>query len=154
MQLHIHARDFARTSILSLGYNLSERSNPGDLRRLIGQLRPEDCGYELIRIGAPADGGYLIPNDLNGSEYCFSPGVSTISTFENHLAEWNIKSFLADYSNECPPIIRPEFVFDKKCLGCGIDGNHITLSAWKERYLPRYQGDLLLQMDIEGSEYA
>ena len=154
MQLHIHARDFARTSILSLGYNLSERSNPGDLRRLIGQLRPEDCGYELIRIGAPADGGYLIPNDLNGIEYCFSPGVSTISTFENHLADWNIKSFLADYSIECPPIIRPEFVFDKKFLGCGNYGNYITLSAWKEQYLPRYQGDLLLQMDIEGSEYS
>jgi len=154
MQLHVHALEFARTSILSLGYNLSERTDLDGLRRLICRLRPKDCGYELIRIGAAGDGGYLIPNDLSGIEYCFSPGVSTISDFENQLADMGIRSFLADYSVECPSITRPELVFDKKFLGCGNYGNYMTLSAWKEKYLRGYEGELLLQMDIEGSEYC
>ncbi len=120
---------------------------------LIKRLRPLDCGTDLIRIGGEGDGGYLIPNDLEGIEYCFSPGVSSVSDFENHLADLHIKSFLADYSVANPPVIRPEIVFDKKFLGASDRDPYITLASWKEKYLKDYSGDLLLQMDIEGSEY-
>lgn len=150
----LHTRESVRSWIFSLGYNLSERADLLALRRLITQLRPKDCGKELIRIGGAADGGYLIPSDLEGIEYCFSPGVSTISDFENQLADLKIKSFLADYSVASPAIMRPEFVFDKKFLGCGNYGNYMTLAFWKKKYLEDYNGDLLLQMDIEGSEYS
>ncbi len=33
-------------------------------------------------MGGENDGGYLVPDDLEGIEYCFSPGVSNIATFE------------------------------------------------------------------------
>jgi hypothetical protein len=120
---------------------------------LIRALRPQDCGKELIRIGGMGDGGYLIPDDLVGIEYCFSPGVSTVSNFENHLADLKIKSFLADYSVDSPPVARPEFIFDKKFLGANNHGEFMTLSSWKNKYLGDYTGDLMLQMDIEGFEY-
>lgn len=125
-----------------------------DIRALMHRLRPLDCGFDLIRIGANGDGGYLIPNDLEGIEYCFSPGVSVIADFENQLADRQIRSFLADYSVDRPPIERPEFIFDKKYLGPSDGDKFITLSSWKEKYLKDYSRDLLLQMDIEGSEYA
>jgi hypothetical protein len=93
------------------------RTNVTDILDLMQKMRPQDCGIDLIRIGGSGDGGYLIPDDLEGLEYCFSPGVSTVSDFENHLADLHISSYLADYSVPSPPIDRPEFTFDPKFLG-------------------------------------
>lgn len=134
-------------------FGLTRRTSDAELRGLIQRLRPVDCGRELIRIGARGDGGYLVPEDLDGIEYCFSPGVSTVSAFENQLADRYIKSFLADYSVDAPSLARPEFTFDKKFLGPADEGNYMTLESWKNRYLRDYVGDLILQMDIEGMEY-
>ena len=142
-----------RSALFHFGYNVSRQTSDADLETLIAKLRPADCGIELIRIGGEADGGYLVPNDLAGIEYCFSPGVSTVADFENGLAELGIRSFLADYSVDAPPVQRPEFVFDKKFLGATDHDPFMTLYSWKNKYLKDYRGDLLLQMDIEGAEY-
>jgi Methyltransferase FkbM domain len=142
-----------RSGPLALGLNVTAQTKPAYVRDLIRKLRPQDCGKDLIRIGGKKDGGYLIPDDLEGIEYCFSPGVSNVSDFENDLADRHIKSFLADYSVDSPPITRPEFTFDKIWLGSSDRGQHMTLASWKDKYLNGYSGDLILQMDIEGSEY-
>ena len=94
-----------------------------------------------------------MPDDLAGIEYCFSPGVSGTSNFENHLADMGIRSFLADFSVDSPPIFRPEFTFDKKFLGSTDHAQFFTLASWKDKYLKEYFGEFILQMDIEGSEY-
>jgi hypothetical protein len=137
----------------TIGRNLVQRTNRETVLNLIRTLRPLDCGKPLIRIGGNTDGGYLLPDDLDGIEYCFSPGVSTVADFENELADRKIKSFLADYSVDAPPISRTEFTFDKKFLGATDNEQFITLESWKEKYLRDYSGDMLLQMDIEGGEY-
>lgn len=142
-----------RSGLFALGLNVTTQTTPSDVLGLIQELRPLDCGKNLIRIGAAGDGGYLVPDDLEGIEYCFSPGVNTVSDFENHLADLGIKSFLADYSVDAPPIGRPEFTFDKKFLGSANRGEYFTLASWKDKYLKDYAGDLILQMDIEGAEY-
>lgn len=141
-----------------LGFNLQDfhitrRTKDSDVLDLIHALHPQDCGIELVRIGSPAEGGYLIPNDLAGIEYCFSPGVSKSSDFESHLADLGIKSFLADYSVDKPATARPELTFDKKFLASFDSEKTITLPSWKEKYISDYTGDLILQMDIEGCEY-
>ena len=141
-----------RSAVLSLGYNISILTPDSELEAFMSKVRPVDCGIELIRIGSEMDGGYLVPNDLEGIEYCFSPGVSTVSDFESQLADMHIRSFLADYSVDAPPVQRPEFVFDKKYLGAADCGPFMTLQTWKDKYLGDYQGSLILQMDIEGSE--
>lgn len=141
-----------------LGFNMQEfyitrRTKNADVLDLIHKLRPLDCGIDLVRIGSPGDGGYLIPDDLKGIEYCFSPGVSKVSDFESHLADLGIKSFLADYSVDKPAATRPEITFDKKFLGSYDGGHFMTLAAWKDKYIKDHTGDLILQMDIEGCEY-
>jgi len=103
--------------IVAPGFNVTWQTEHDDVLELMRKLRPQNCGKKLIRIGATGDGGYLIPDDLEGIEYCFSPGVSSVSEFENQLADRGIRSLLADYSVDAPPIIRPEFTFDKKYLG-------------------------------------
>jgi len=145
--------ELARRWLLTLGLNVTRSTKTADVLGLIRKLRPYDCGIDLIRIGAYMDGGYLVPNDLVGIEYCFSPGVSTTCHFEDHLANLKIRSFLADYSVDSPRVLRPEFTFDKKFLGATDRNEFITLATWKDNYLKDYIGDLILQMDIEGCEY-
>ena len=142
-----------RKWLFARGINVSRQTPDAAVLDLIRRLRPKACGKELIRVGGHGDGGYLIPDDLEGIEYCFSPGVSTQSHFEEQLADRGIRSFLADYSVDAPPVARAEFTFDKKFLGASDGGNYFMLSTWKNQHLPGYADDLLLQMDIEGSEY-
>jgi hypothetical protein len=142
-----------RRAAMSRGYTLARKAADADVLNLIHSLRPRSCGSPLIRVGGNGDGGYLIPDDLAGIEYCFSPGVNRTVEFENELADRHIRSFLADYSVERPPVLRPEFVFDRRFIGANDNEIFMTLGAWKDKYLPGYAGDLLLQMDIEGSEY-
>jgi hypothetical protein len=104
-------------------------------------------------MGPSGDGGYLVPNDLEGIDYAFSPGVSTESGFEAELADRGIGVFLADLSVQGPARAHPRFVFDKKFLGCVTDERYMTLDEWKARRIPDHGGDLLMQMDIEGAEF-
>jgi hypothetical protein len=142
-----------KNAAFSVGLTLTRQTDSAEVFGLISRLWPQDCGKNLIRIGGNADGGYLLPDDLEGIEYCFSPGVSKVADFESDLADRNIWSFLADYSVDAPPAERPEFTFDKKYLGSGDTEIAFTLKSWRDKYLKDYAGDLLLQMDIEGCEY-
>lgn len=148
----IPVKDRLKSSLFH-GFHIVTRTPDAEIFALLRKLAPVDCGIDLIRVGGDADGGYLIPDDLNGVDYCFSPGVGASSSFEDHLAAMGIRSFLADGSVDGPSIDRPEFTFDKKFLGATDSETSFTLSTWKDKYLPDYFGDLLLQMDIEGAEY-
>lgn len=153
MRVKSTLRSISRSGLFAMGFHASRATNLRDVKELIEKLHPLDCGIDLIRVGSKGDGGYLIPNDLSGIEYCFSPGVSDLANFESQLADLNIKSFLADYSVASLPMNRQEFTFDKKFLGSSDRDPFFTLAAWKEKYLKGYTGDLLMQMDIEGYEY-
>jgi hypothetical protein len=145
--------ELLRRGAFALGLNVTSHVKTADVLEVINKLRPQDCGKKLTRIGGSGDGGYLIPDDLEGIDYCFSPGVNTVADFENHMADMGIRSFLADYSVDSPPIMRPEFVFDKRFLGITNNERFMTLEYWKDKYLRDHSGDLLLQMDIEGFEW-
>lgn len=142
-----------REAVFSLGYNLTPKVRDADVLRLIGGLRARECVRALIRLGAHGDGGYLVPDDLEGIEYCFSPGVSLMSQFESQLADRGVRSFMADHSVAGPVTMRSEFIFDRKHVGAFNSDVFMTLDAWKNKYLPGYHQDLMLQMDIEGGEY-
>ena len=108
---------------------------------------------ELIRIGANGDGGYLFPDIFNEVSFCFSPGVSDIASFEEHLAnEYSINSFLADASVNAAPFKNNHFHFTKKFLGARKNELYFTLSEWMEMVGIGEKNNLFLQMDIEGGE--
>lgn len=124
-----------------------------ELQSLISKLHPVSCDKELIRLGLIGDGGYLVPDDLTGIEACFSPGVGFSSTFEKDCADRGMKVFLADGSVDSAKSYHELFVFLKKYVGMVTDNNFTTLDDWVKSSMPDFRGDLLLQMDIEGSEY-
>jgi hypothetical protein len=123
------------------------------LKDLIQSIKPVKTNFELIRVGGDNDGGYLVPNDLEGITACFSPGVDVTASFEKDLLGRGIKSHLADASIDAPPDDLEVASFTKKYLdGVNTEG-YITLSDWM--FSNSYSGDdLILQMDIEGAEYV
>ena len=144
-------------NILSLPGKLpffpTETTNPTKVNTLIRRLHPVTCDKELIRLGPEGDGGYLVPNDLQGIEACFSPGVSNVFGFERECAERGMRVFMADASVESPPEVRPQFQFTKKFIGSTTQGDFISFEEWINCSAIDSHADLLLQMDIEGYEY-
>lgn len=125
-----------------------------DIRSVARLLQPVASSNQLVRIGSKGDGGYLVPNDLLGVRSCFSPGIANNVSFEKQLAELGITSYMADYSVDGPPEENEKFDFEKLYLGTESDGiMNIRLEDWVGRKA-KEPGDLLLQMDIEGSEWS
>ena len=126
-----------------------------EVHSLIEKLHPVKLNSTLVRLGPKYDGGYLVPNDLEGIEACFSPGVYNISDFEYACAEKGMKLFLADKSIDKPKIDLAEhkYEFLPKFIGVTNNDDFITLDAWALNSNISKNGDLLLQMDVEGWEY-
>ncbi len=122
---------------------------------LIESLHPRKTEFELIRLGSNHDGGYLVPDILDGIVACFSPGVSNMSQFELDCIERNIRVFMADKSVESPNLNVPkrQYSFIKKFIGCVTNDEYITMDDWVESSGLPVESELLLQMDIEWGEY-
>jgi len=136
-----------------LGIHIERSVSRDQVLALVSSLRALTTQVPLIRVGAENDGGYLIPDDLVGIDYVFSPGVGKKSWFELDLVERGLSAFLCDYSVSEPPIRHPRFQFLRKYLGVTNDDQHLTLTTWVEDSIGSVSNDLILQMDIEGSEY-
>lgn len=121
------------------------------LNALLKSLHPVKTKYDLVRIGGNNDGGYLLPNDLSGIATCFSPGVDFTASFEKDLACRGIYSHMADGSVDGPPEEFKILSFEKKYVGYFTDGDFMSLDFWVKN--KSAEGDLILQMDIEGAEY-
>jgi hypothetical protein len=114
-------------------------------------LTPESQMKDLIRIGSDYDGGYLVLNDLEGIKYCYSPGVSDNSLFEDQLTTHGIECFLADYSVDKPAKDNSLFNYIKKFLGNKNDEQTMRSESWINDN--KSDGEMVLQMDIENAEY-
>ena len=125
------------------------------LQSLIQKIHPVATDKELIRLGPKGDGGYLVPNDLEGIGVCLSPGVGPESRFEKSCLERGMQVFMADASVEKPKQNHSEFHFLKKFIGIINSGDYITMDSWAQSCIQpaQKQDDFLLQMDIEGAEY-
>lgn len=132
----------------------SRASDPNTLLRFIERFRENYVSTELVRVGGEGDGGYLLPDILSNVSHCFSPGVSFTADFEAELSRnFGIRCLLADASVEAAPLSDPNFSFVQKFVGSRTEGQLTTLSDWMSASLDGSERDLLLQMDIEGSEF-
>ena len=124
-----------------------------NLRRMMRSLSPVQPDRPLVRVGPQGDGGYLVPDDLDGILACFSPGVAEVSGFELACAEKGMAVYMADPSVEAPAGSHPAFHFTRKFIGATKTRHFLSMEHWVEQSLGPADGDLLLQMDIEGYEY-
>lgn len=137
----------------SKNFSLERLVPPIEIIDLFSLLKPLEDQFEILRFGESGDGSYLIPNDLEGIELCISPGYGHLMNFENALLEIGIPSLIVDKT-------LPQEKQGIKTLECFVDSyssfekRTITIDdiLIKEKKLST-KSDLMLQMDIEGSEY-
>ncbi len=146
-------KNWSKQLLAFLNTFTTEITDRNQVQSLLAKLYPVHCSRELIRVGPKGDGGYLVPNDLENIEACFSPGVSDISGFEQECADLGMQVFLADRSVERPATEHDSFTFTKKFIGSVSNEEFMTLDSWVADSLQDDISDLLLQMDIEGFEY-
>jgi hypothetical protein len=146
-------RDVFNAWLYNSNWIIGRRTTAAELNQFFRKLRPQTTEHELIRIGGKNDGGYLVPNDLDGVTTLFSPGVDQTADFELYFANKGVECQMADYSVNSPPIEHFNFKFEKKYLGTRNDDVFMTLQYWVEQSGKR-DGDFALQMDIERSEFG
>ena len=131
-------------------------SDKKDLHKFIKLFKPYNCGYELVRFGDNSDGGYLLPNCLDNINNCFSPGVGDNIGFEKNILKRGISTFFLDHTiNNFNFDIEKYENFTQKKLCVYDDDKNITLETWMNNSLidRDRKNDLILQMDVEGSEW-
>jgi hypothetical protein len=138
---------------MSFGILLNNAMPKERVLQLISKLHPVKVKQPLVRVGPNGDGGYVMPDDFDGIVASFSPGIGPVSTFDEAIATKGIKVFMADASVEGPSVSHPLFNSRKKFLGSYNDETYLTLDKWVAECEPDGDVDLILQMDIENSEY-
>lgn len=130
-----------------------ERSTrASELAEFLRSLKPIAPRRELIRVGSNGDGGYLIPNDLDGISHSISPGVASEVSFDLALAQRGINILMFDASVDGPPERHENFKFTKKFLDIYDSENTVRLDTICQTCPPKTK-DMFLQMDIEGAEW-
>lgn len=143
-----------RSFLLRRGFYVARYQRTAAIAAFVEALRPRGDQTRLVRIGGQGDGGYLVPDVLDGIAACFSPGVDVTATFEADLAARGIPAHLCDASVEGPPPGFSAASFEKRFLGPYDDGVYTSFESWFTRHAALDDGkDYLLQMDIEGDEY-
>lgn len=125
-------------------------------QRLLADLQVVPLASPFIRLGPKGDGGYVIPNQLDGISRCFSAGVDNSWGFELDLFNrFGITSIMCDGDKRRPVGLAESFGFDQVWLSANTTPTSICLDDWIHKHEePELGSDLLLQMDIEGSEYS
>ncbi len=156
----IKAPRFLRFGIEALGVNFTKRSQSlgmtplKDVIELLKRLAPHNYGYQDIRIGAEADGGYVVPDDFNGVTECFSPGCAGYWHFEKFLEDkFGIHSHICDSENFRPKDLGEKQDFLPFFVGPSTGDNFITLDDWMKRVQISDDSECILQIDIESAEY-
>lgn len=128
------------------------RTGKAQLRAWLPELRPVECGWPLIRLGPDCDGGYVVPDDLDGLTTCLSLGVGPDCGFDLALARRGVTVAMADGTVAGPPEDHPSFRFLPKNIGLVEADETTTLDVFAATMAPGDE-DILFKMDIEGAEY-
>lgn len=146
---------FERKQIYRLNGVVSKKTAKTKLINLINDLAPIAIDkVPLIRMGSAYDGGYLIPDDMDGIEACFSPGVGNLIDFELDCLNRGMDVFLADNTIDGNNLPLDKFHHTNKNIASFTNATLMTIDDWVNSSGVAESSDLLLQMDIEGSEYA
>src|SRR5215213_6077682 len=140
-----------RNTLLSLNIWVERKTPTADVAAVISDLMPVANHKGLKRFGPIGDGGYLMPDDLDGVAACISPGVSTVVGFDHEIADRGIDVHMADASVAGPPVEHERFHFTRKFFDTYNSETTITIDDFCRNVSS--DSDLILQMDIEGAEY-
>ena len=143
-----------RILMRKFGWDVNRLVDKNDLSHFLGQFRPLTTDLDLVRVGGTGDGAYLLPNDFDGIKACVSPGCDGLWTFESEIWEkYKIPSHMMDEAAKRPEDLSEGQFFYEGWLGAADTESEVSLDTWISKEQVLQEGDLLLQMDIEGAEY-
>jgi len=123
-------------------------------QRVLGCLRMRSLGtVGKVRVGADADGGYVIPADWKAVPMLISLGIGPENSFDMSFAEAGISVEAYDPTISQLPQIHPKIRWIQSLVVANPRPNSKEVSL--ENVLERVSSDNLpvLKMDIEGWEY-
>ena len=126
------------------------------LRPLMERLCSERIDLPLTRIGSVADGGYVVLDKDYQDSLLISGGIFNDNNFEVALANLGASAHQVDYSIVAPPVTHPKLTFSAERL-VGENSKNKTFDVTLDELVARLSGkentELLLKLDIEGSEW-
>lgn len=122
--------------------------------RTLSILRPFNVTCGKTRIGGPNDGGYVMANDFEGNNICYSIGVGPQVQWDEEMAARGMDVFQYDHTVEGLPAEHPRFHFNKVGIGPDLsDPQLITLEKMLADNEHGSEANMLLKVDIEGAEW-
>ena len=149
-KLHL-MEEIQNNKILNSNYN---KQNNSSYYNLISPMKV--LNHTKIRIGAKADGGYILLKDLNNIRIAYSLGIGKEISFEKYLADKNIDIFMYDHTINKLPFENPRFHWEKIGI-CGIysnKNNFKTLSQLIKQNGHSNEKNMILKIDIESHEWG
>lgn len=140
----------------ALGIYATPRSDPRDVSAFLGSLAPVTSGFDMITLGDLGRGGYVVPDDFDGVVSLVSPGVGTDVTFDAALLARGVPCYLLDGTISRSPLEETGVTMDFRCLAASAIHDHDSVrleDLLLEGRIPT-EGDLILQMDVEGAEWG
>jgi hypothetical protein len=141
--------------VYALERKFAAKRMQNDILYVFKRLRPmHNHEFNLIRIGNPeGDGGYVMLDCFKTARIAYSLGVGSDVSWDLDLAERGAAIFQYDYSIETPPVQHPCFHFFPIAIsGMPCDGSK-TLSKTLIENGHEVMDNMILKVDIEGSEW-
>lgn len=126
-----------------------------DVLAILAHLAPHRArGQRKVRVGSPfGDGGYAMLDDFGGVGAAYSLGIGWDVSWDLMVAERGLPIHQFDHTIDAPPADHPNFRFRKLGIAAEAGGAFTTLPAAVAAAGDAGRRDLLLKMDIEGSEW-
>lgn len=124
-----------------------------DILSLLSLLRPQAQAGGKIRLGAPYDGGYVLPDAALDCDAVLSIGIGTDVSFDLALAERGMPVFQYDHTVPAPPVAHERFRFARLGWGPTTTEPFVSLDNMLSQLKEAGSVRPLLKFDIEGGEY-
>ena len=122
--------------------------------QLVQLMRPMAPQRDSVRVGGSGDGGYVVPDYLDGLDGVVSIGVGGDVSFDLWFAERGVPVFQYDHTVAESPVAHDRFTFRPLAWAPGDgEGTRSLEGMLRENGLAESR-NLLLQFDVEGAEWA
>lgn len=119
----------------------------------------EVLGYDMVRVGASHDGGYIMVDDFvvdTTEKIAYSFGISDDVSWDSDMTAKGYDVYMYDHTIECLPVENERFHFFRKGIAASeelVDGLE---SLEKILSINGHLGkqNLILKMDVEGAEWG
>jgi hypothetical protein len=124
-------------------------------RTLLHCLQPHDiAGARKVRIGAAADGGYVMLDDFVNARHALSLGVGPEVSWDADVAARGLRVFQYDDTVDGSPQQNANFVFAGQRVGAAkARAADTTLEEIMARPELATDNEVIVKMDIEGCEW-